>query len=82
MKTPKTIEKMYIITKDETGKFHHYKASVAMHADLLERFNINLDKETIIEKGFLTANHHITSSFDARGDEVRKEHNKRRNDRE
>lgn len=81
MTTPKKIEKLYIITKDEKGHLHHYSSKRAsMHSDIILEFDIDLDKHIILEKGFIQDNHFISANFDIRGDKIRQEHNKRHND--
>ena len=75
----KKIQKLYIITKDEQGHLHHYTSvKASMHLDLVLEFNIDLDRENVIEKGFILQDKKITANFDARGDSVRQERKKRK----
>lgn len=63
----KKIDKLYIITRDASGKMHHFVSSKAsMHADILLEFDIDLDSHTILEKGFIFKNHKITANYDIR----------------
>jgi hypothetical protein len=75
----KVINKLYIITRDLTGHLHHYvSAKASMHGDIILEFDIDLDKHTILEKGFLHDGHLWTANFDIRGEDVRKAHAARR----
>lgn len=75
----KKIQKLYIITKDQQGHLHHYTSSRAsMHLDIVLQFDIDLDKETVIEKGFIFNDKKITANYDVRGDKVRQERKKHR----
>jgi hypothetical protein len=61
------IKKLYIITQDQTGHLHHYSSkSALMHADVLLEFNIDLDNEKIIEKGFILNDCKIFANYDIR----------------
>lgn len=63
----KKIQKLYIITKDQQGHIKHYKSATAsMHLDLVVTFDIDLDKETLIEKGFIFGDKKITANWDIR----------------
>ena len=63
----KVIKKLYIITKDLSGHSHHYVSHRAlMHFDVVLEFNVDLDKETILEKGFILGEHKIFASYDIR----------------
>lgn len=74
----KKINKLYIITKDRDGHLHHFVSDKAsMHFDIILEHDIDLDKHTILEKGFLHDGHSYTANFDVRGDDVRKERNRR-----
>ena len=78
----KKIQKLYIITKDKEGHLHHYSSSKAsMHLDIVLEHDIDLDKEILIEKGFIHGEHRITANFDIRGDKVRQERKKRKDGR-
>jgi len=61
------IKKLYIITQDPDGHLHHYASSKAsMHHDILLEFPIDLDKEIIVEKGFILNGCKIFASYDIR----------------
>lgn len=61
------IKKLYLITQDVTGHLHHYASSKAkMHAEVLIEFAIDLDKEIIVEKGFVLDGCKIFASYDIR----------------
>lgn len=63
----KKIEKLYIITRDQSGKIRHFVSSKAsMHADIILEFDIDLDCHTILEKGFIFKDHKITANYDIR----------------
>ena len=78
----KKIQKLYIVTKDKEGHLHHYSSSKAsMHLDIVLEHDIDLDKETLIEKGFIFSDKKITANYDIRGDKVRQERKKRKDGR-
>ena len=58
------LKKLYIITKDDMGHWHHYVSSKAfMHYDVILEFDVDLDKETVIQKGFILDHHRIYASY-------------------
>lgn len=63
----RSFEKLYIITRDERGHIRHYtSAKASMHLDIVLEYDIDLDKHTILEKGFIFKNHKITANYDIR----------------
>ena len=63
----KKIKEFFIITKDKDGHIKHYKSETAsMHLDLVLQYDIDLDKETVIEKGFILNSHKIVANWDIR----------------
>lgn len=80
MMTAKKISKLYIITKDENGHLHHFvSAKAMMHLDIVLEYDIDLDRHTILEKGFIHQDHRYTANFDVRGDVARRTREARRN---
>lgn len=77
MTKPIVIKKMYVVTKDEKGHLHHYVSSTSrMHSEIILEFDIDLDKETLLEKGFILENHRIKANYDIRNKKSKKTKNK------
>lgn len=61
------VRKLYIITRDSGGHMHHFVSSKAsMHFDIVIEYDIDLDKHTILEKGFIFNDHSYAANFDIR----------------
>ena len=61
------IKKLYLITQDLNGHKHHYVSHKAlMHYDVVLEIDIDLEKEKILEKGFILGEHKIYASYDIR----------------
>ena len=66
-KSERKFSKLFIVTKDAKGHLHHYmSADAVMHMDIILHYDINLDKEEIVEKGFILPDHRVVINFDIR----------------
>lgn len=67
MSNPPVIKKMYVVTRDEKGHLHHYVSSKArIHSEIILEFDIDLDKQTLVQKGFILEHHRIKPNYDIR----------------